>query len=47
MRSKNNPPGPETGESKVVRGGSFDSSAGHCGSLIEFGYIQKIKFFLK
>lgn len=28
MRSKNNPPGPETGESKVVRGGSFDSSAG-------------------
>ena len=28
MRSKNNPPGPKTGESKVVRGGSFDSSAG-------------------
>ncbi|MBT3922244.1 MAG: formylglycine-generating enzyme family protein [Nitrospina sp.] len=28
IRSKNNPLGPETGESKVVRGGSFDSSAG-------------------
>ena len=28
MRSKNNPLGPENGESKVVRGGSFDSSAG-------------------
>ncbi len=28
LRSKNNPQGPETGESKVVRGGSFDSSAG-------------------
>ena len=28
IRSKNNPQGPETGESKVVRGGSFDSSAG-------------------
>ena len=28
VRSKNNPLGPETGESKVVRGGSFDSSAG-------------------
>jgi formylglycine-generating enzyme len=28
MRSKNNPQGPEEGESKVVRGGSFDSSAG-------------------
>jgi sulfatase modifying factor 1 len=28
IRSKNNPRGPEKGESKVVRGGSFDSSAG-------------------
>jgi formylglycine-generating enzyme len=28
VRSKDNPKGPETGESKVVRGGSFDSSAG-------------------
>jgi formylglycine-generating enzyme len=28
IRSKNNPQGPKTGESKVVRGGSFDSSAG-------------------
>jgi formylglycine-generating enzyme len=28
VRSKNNPQGPESGESKVVRGGSFDSSAG-------------------
>tara|TARA_B100000686_G_scaffold8043_1_gene8064 strand:+ start:1890 stop:2783 length:894 start_codon:yes stop_codon:yes gene_type:complete len=28
VRTKNNPIGPETGESKVVRGGSFDSSAG-------------------
>jgi formylglycine-generating enzyme len=28
MRSKNNPNGPAMGESKVVRGGSFDSSAG-------------------
>ena len=28
MRSKNNPLGPEKGESKVVRGGAFDSSAG-------------------
>ncbi|MFP6637724.1 MAG: SUMF1/EgtB/PvdO family nonheme iron enzyme [Nitrospinaceae bacterium] len=28
IRSKTNPLGPETGESKVVRGGSFNSSAG-------------------
>ena len=28
MRTKDNPTGPATGESKVVRGGSFDSSAG-------------------
>ena len=28
VRTKNDPKGPETGESKVVRGGSFDSSAG-------------------
>ena len=28
MRTKDNPTGPKTGESKVVRGGSFDSSAG-------------------
>ena len=28
IRSKNNPQGPKAGESKVVRGGSFDSSAG-------------------
>ena len=28
IRTKNNPAGPETGESKIVRGGSFDSSAG-------------------
>jgi formylglycine-generating enzyme len=28
IRSKDNPQGPKTGESKVVRGGSFDSSAG-------------------
>ena len=28
IRSKNNPQGPETGDSKVVRGGSFNSSAG-------------------
>ena len=28
IRSKNNPQGPETGESKVIRGGAFDSSAG-------------------
>ena len=28
IRSKNNPLGPETGESKVIRGGAFDSSAG-------------------
>ncbi|MBC8283546.1 MAG: SUMF1/EgtB/PvdO family nonheme iron enzyme [Nitrospinae bacterium] len=28
IRTKDNPTGPTTGESKVVRGGSFDSSAG-------------------
>jgi formylglycine-generating enzyme required for sulfatase activity len=28
IRTKNNPKGPGKGESKVVRGGSFDSSAG-------------------
>jgi len=28
IRTKDNPTGPKTGESKVVRGGSFDSSAG-------------------
>ncbi len=28
IRTKDNPKGPESGESKVVRGGSFDSSAG-------------------
>ena len=28
IRTKENPTGPKTGESKIVRGGSFDSSAG-------------------
>lgn len=28
MRTKDNPTGPKTGESKVIRGGAFDSSAG-------------------
>jgi len=28
IRTQNNPTGPEIGESKIVRGGSFDSSAG-------------------
>ena len=28
IRTQNNPTGPETGESKIVRGGSFNSSAG-------------------
>ena len=28
IRTQNNPTGPKIGESKIVRGGSFDSSAG-------------------